>query len=161
MSYVCGGDVAPVEVPEAGVPGVDPGCCMGSAMDGPRGCSCWTPVYDADQVEPLVGLPRPTRPRMCGDCAYRPGSPERSGDESYTADAEQLEHLAATGTPFGCHDGMRRVIGWRHPSGAYVAATSTDYYQPPIRGGVPYRADGTPGELCAGWDARRRALAAH
>ena len=32
-------------------------------------------------------------------------------------------------------------------------------YDPPIVDSVPYRTDGTPEELCAGWDARRRALA--
>lgn len=30
---------------------------------------------------------------------------------------------------------------------------------PPIVNAVPYRADGTPAELCAGWSARSRALA--
>lgn len=48
---------------------------------------------------------------------------------------------------------MRRPTSWRHPSGATIPGDHADY-QPPIIDGVPYRADGRPGDLCAGWTAR-------
>jgi len=96
---------------------------------------------------------------MCEDCAYRPQSPERSGDDRYAGDADQLEAWASTGTPFHCHDGMRKRVARWHPAGRLIL-DSADTYEPPIREGVPYRADGQPGLLCAGWDARRRALVA-
>src|SRR4051794_15360348 len=69
------------------LPGVDlddprlAGCCDGAANLGPTFCTCWEPVYDTPrQAAPRTGLPTETRPLMCGDCAYRPGSPERRGD---------------------------------------------------------------------------------
>lgn len=133
-------------------------CCWGAAASGPDRCTCWTPVFDRDQAEPVPAIPE-VRDRMCGDCAYRPGSPEKVGDPEHEGDAETLEHLAASGTPFWCHDGMRRPVVLRHPSGAeipgHVAA-----YEPPRIGGIPFRADGRPGLLCAGWAARGRAIAA-
>lgn len=98
---------------------------------------------------------------MCSDCAYRPDSPERNGN-SMGCNAAQLEQLAAEGTRFWCHDGMRKPVAWRHPAGIRIATTSEadGDYQPPIVEAVPYRADGQPGLLCAGWVARNRALTA-
>lgn len=97
---------------------------------------------------------------MCADCAYRPGSPEKSGDPTVTGSADALEDFAATGARFWCHQGMRRTIALRHLSGA-EAPRGAAAYDPPIVDGIPYRADGSPGQLCAGWAARRRALTAH
>lgn len=142
-------------------------CCIGAAMGGPSDCTCWTPEYDLDQGDPdeqsirllAAGIQPVTRRIMCGDCAYRPDSPERSGDETYQGDPEFLADLAGTGDRFWCHQGMRCVVRWVHPSGA-VHAGHPGAYAPPIVNAVPYRADGSPGELCAGWDARRRALSA-
>lgn len=131
-------------------------CCYGVALDGPTGCTCWAPVYSAEQAAVVTGQPPTTRRRMCEDCAYRPGSPEKRGDPGYRGDAVELEMAAETGK-FYCHQGLRRVVKWVHPSGAEVVAPPGGY-DPPVVDGVPYRADGTPEELCAGWDARRRAL---
>lgn len=136
-------------------------CCAGAVQRGPGGCTCWTPLFDLDQSTPDPTAPVQPRHAMCSDCAYRPGSPERTGDEDVAGDAAQLEQLAADGTPFWCHDGMREPVRWCHPSGLTIPAHSSHGdYQPPQIDGVPYRADGRPGLLCAGWHARRRALTA-
>jgi hypothetical protein len=47
--------------------------------------------------------------------------------------------------------------GYVHPSGAEYRATDADY-RPPIRGRVPYRADGQPAYICGGWLLRRAVL---
>jgi len=140
---------------------------MGAAMRGLQGCTCWRPVYDLQQADPDPvalaafdnGVTPSVRPQMCGDCAYRPDSPEKAGDPQHRGDAEYLEHIAAKGEPFWCHTGMRRIVRWVHPSGAEIPGHPADY-APPICGAVPYKADGQPGDRCAGWDARRRALTA-
>jgi hypothetical protein len=131
---------------------VSRGCCWGDALDGPSGCTCWVPVHNAPQANPCP----PTRPedigvqrRMCGDCAFRKGSPERR--EAFLE--EELMDLAARGEAFYCHEDMRRPIRWEHPDGRIVDG-STDDWQPPIVAGLPYRLDGRPGLLCAGWAAR-------
>jgi hypothetical protein len=152
------------------LPGMPWQCCDGAIDKGPGGCTCWIPIYDRPQAEPpldtvvavaLGQLQPDVRDRMCADCAYRPGSPEKTGSDDVNGDAQQLEHLAATGNRFWCHDGMRTPKAWRHPAGIEIPAAPGDGdYQPPIHDGVPYRADGQPGLLCAGWDARRRALQA-
>ena len=128
-------------------------CCEGSAYRGASGCLCWEPVYDLEQAEPRTELPSGLRPSMCGDCAYRPGSPERQGDPAAVADQAGLDALVASGTPFWCHQGIRRPIEWRHPSGMVIPGSALDY-RPPIVDGVPFKANGEPGELCAGWAAR-------
>jgi hypothetical protein len=129
-------------------------CCEGSAVKGPQYCTCWTPAFSLEQAEPVTGGPG-TRGELCQDCAYKPGSPERSGDERYNGDAEFLARIAETGEPFFCHQGIRRAVKLVHPSGAEVGVLPGDY-RPPIVDGVPYKADGSPGELCAGWAARRQ-----
>lgn len=145
-------------------------CCDGARRGSAATCTCWVPEYDLSQTDPaletIVGLvlgdiAPDARDRMCGDCAYRPESPERNG-KAMACDAAQLEQLAADGTRFWCHDGMRKPIAWRHPKGMRIAAVSQadGDYQPPIVDGIPYRADGRPGLLCAGWNARHRALTA-
>lgn len=131
--------------PEAG----DGTCCFGAAVYGPGYCTCWEPVYDLDQAEPDTTATPGVMPRRCSDCAYLRKSPERA--DEYTA--EWLDRIAATGERFWCHDGLRRPTSWRHPSGVTIPGDPADY-QPPIIDGVPYRADGRPGDLCAGWMAR-------
>lgn len=48
---------------------------------------------------------------------------------------------------------MRRPVRWEHPDGRTIDG-SPDDWQPAIINGLPYRADGRPGLLCAGWAAR-------
>jgi hypothetical protein len=167
VSFLCGGTTAPTADGEWPDTGLDAPCCEDSAYDGPGSCICWQPVYDLEQ-QPIndeiarmldAGVLPVTRPLMCGDCAYRPGSPEKSGDETFAGDADFLDQLAADEKPFWCHQGIRVPVTWRHPSGMEIPGHAGGY-DPPIRKGVPYQADGQPAHLCAGWDARRRALAA-
>lgn len=151
----CGLESQPPDLPDAG----KGACCMGAAIYGPDRCTCWVAVYDVEQQPVTPGLPPPPNPlRMCGDCAYRPHSPEREGAEGYAGDEELLDDLVATGTPFFCHAGVRRVVAWRHPSGVEIPG-HPGAYDPPIENGVPYQADGTPGLLCAGWLLRRAKVA--
>jgi hypothetical protein len=150
------------DFPEVG----DGTCCAGAALYGPDRCTCWVAEYDLEQAEVdqeavqalAAGVAPNTRDRMCPDCAYRPGSPEKSGDGTCVGDAGTLEGLAMRGERFWCHQGVRKPVAWRHPSGLEIPGHDGGY-EPPIIAGVPYRADGSPAELCAGWDARRRALA--
>lgn len=131
-----------------------PGCCYGDALRGPEACTCWEPIFAVEQAPP-----RPpsspadltVRGSRCGDCAYRRDSPEKADEWS----AEHLVHLAATGTPFWCHDGMRRPVLWRHPDGREIEGSTADW-QPAMVGPVPFRADGSPGLLCAGWAVEGR-----
>ena len=151
------------EGPPDGVP-----CCMGSACNGWHACTCWEPIYlPAEQAYPLPRQVPAVMPSMCADCAYRPGSPERRGSPDAMVDSEKLDDLAISRSPFWCHDGLRYVAALRHAStGELWHAESAEdgravaHYDPPIIDGRPYRADGTIGALCAGWDARRRAWAA-
>jgi hypothetical protein len=133
-------------------------CCWGSSLGwDPSDCTCWTPVYDLDQVEPdpgtiallEAGIEPVTRTKRCHDCAFRPDSPER-------ARGEELEGLPN----FWCHQGIRRPTAYRHPDGRVRPFDDSADYQPPIVAGVPWRADGTPAERCAGHaQARRKMLA--
>ena len=109
-----------------------------------------TPEKDA------AGEPK-ERAELCADCAFRPNSPERSGDDGYeNSDAGDLDALIG-GAVFYCHDGMRRRTGRRHPDGRFEPAPPDDYDPPEDYAGVPYKADGTAADLCAGWCARTRA----
>lgn len=161
MSLICGDGP---DFPDAG----KGGCCIGSAMRGPSGCTCWKRVFDREQAEPdpqdvellRMGVEPNTRGRMCGDCAYRPDSPEKSGEEGYAGSADTLDDMAMEGRRFFCHDGMRRVVEWVHgPTGVRHPAYPGEY-APPVVDDVPFQADGTAAILCAGWAARRRALLA-
>lgn len=155
---ICLNSQLPDDIPEV----EDGVCCAGAAMFGPTGCTCWVKVHDLDQAEPCPGIPQVNPDGMCGDCAYRPGSPEKLGDPDHVGNAEQLEDLAASGTPFWCHQGMRRIVALQHPAGVdYPVSDPPRAYDPPLIGAVPFRADGSVGLLCAGWAARGRALAAH
>jgi hypothetical protein len=72
----------PADIPDAGLGG----CCDGSAMNGPRACTCWDPVYDQEQSLRLrTDLLPPTR-RACARIALTglghpsgPGMNGRSG----------------------------------------------------------------------------------
>ncbi len=133
-------------------------CCEGTGYwDGELArCTCWTPVYDEDQVSPCLPVDLAAvqaRDGLCADCAFRPGSPERTDEYA----REELYALADRGRPFWCHDGMRRPDRWVHPLGMTVSGDS-DNWTPPTLNGVPFRADGRPAMLCAGW-AKRAAAA--
>lgn len=137
---------------------LDVPCCEGYVHGGPERCYCWTPILDPPPAPPVEGL-ADTMPDRCGDCAYRPDSPERRGVETASADWSKLVELAATGTPFWCHDGLPKVVGWTHPRLPDLVVPvppDVDDYQPTIRDGIPHRADGRPGSRCAGWEAERR-----
>lgn len=127
-------------------------CCYGAAAMGADRCTCWVPVYDAEQAPPRRELETSTRAKCCHDCAYRNGSPERErGDED---DLRELALNAAScddAPPFYCHDGMRRIVSWRHPDGRELPAGPGDYVVP--EGSRAFRADGTPADRCAGWAA--------
>lgn len=159
-SFVCHDQFRlPDDIPSAGE-GV---CCWGAMLDR-RLCSCWEVVYDLEQAQPrqqvvdwlAAGIEPNTRRRMCNDCAYRPGSPERQDEPTHQGDAAELERIARE-SRFWCHQGMRRPVLYRHPSGVEWPGHPAAY-SPPIVDAVPYKADGTPGDLCAGWAARNRAL---
>jgi hypothetical protein len=131
------------------------GCCWGEVMGGLSGCTCWRPVFDVEQQSPIPPASPDdlgAMPRMCGDCAFRKGSPERSDPWM----EETLLELPTSGDPFWCHEGMVRPAAWRHPKlgPEYDVPGSSDDWQPPQVAGIPYRADGRPGLLCAGWAAR-------
>lgn len=161
ITFLCGGqashaaqsfaDAHPDEDDES-VPPEMFWCCEGSASRGLHACTCWQPVYEQEQaapVPPTSAADLAVRDRGCTDCAFHADSPERStpwGEES-------LFRLADNGTPFWCHDGMRRPLRWKHPAGPVIDGSPHDW-QPPMRGGIPYRADGRPGLLCAGWATR-------
>jgi hypothetical protein len=152
----------PVDIPAAG----NGECCPGAIMDGPRHCECWEAVYDQEQSADLQAgvLPMPAvPPRMCPDCAYRPWSPERRGDPRQAcSEPGELERLVHEGEMFYCHQGTRRVIRLVHPSGA-VYEPDGDYRPAEGRnsaaGGnrVPYKADGSPADICSGWFLLRQA----
>lgn len=147
-------------------------CCMGAAVGGLSSCTCWEPIFDLEQATPNVATLRVsiqqgaqlcvvTRPRCCGDCAYRNDSPERRDGRT-----DELLDIAGSAR-FFCHQGMRRVIGWKHPVldpaieaffvDGMLPAGAGDY-RPPIIDAVAFKADGQPADLCAGWNAHRWAL---
>lgn len=138
-------------------------CCDSYAYFGPTRCTCWEVVYDTEQAEPRTDLPTEEREQMCGDCAFRPGSPERI--ESQRAVAGPSDLLRCVIDPrqdFACHDGLRHGVAYRHPSGLTVPVRELDGvvpYHPPIIDGRAYRADGRPALRCAGLVAARKAKA--
>lgn len=137
---------APDDMPEDGVP-----CCMGLAVG--NACTCWETVYDQPQAKPKPKLPVVVRPEgLCADCACRPGAPEREDGE------HPVEELALRNKPFYCHDGMRRAIAEVHPDGRRREVGPGNYDPPVLVGGsVPFKADGSPAFICAGWDALAKA----
>lgn len=159
--FICGSPEAPAHVIRLLAQLKE--CCLGAFEEGPQACTCWEPVYDHDQATPDETAVPTTRKSMCEDCAFAPGSPERSGDERYSHSDEDLTTL----DNFWCHQGMRKPIRWRHASLGIEVPADTDAYEPPRRilvidgekVAVPYKADGSPGERCAGWAAHQRARA--
>ena len=95
--------------PADGVP-----CCWDTMHGDWDDCTCWAPIYDPPEQEPLLPGGAEVMPTMCADCAYRPGSPERMGNPDAAADGCDLDDLAIGGTRFWCHDGMRRIVAMRH-----------------------------------------------
>lgn len=136
-------------------------CCDGYAYFGPENCTCWERVYDLEQVDPQTSCAVETRDRPCSDCAFRPGSPERTDSDHAVAGATDLLRIVHDqDRAFWCHDGMRRIIALAHPNGHRVDIIARDGvtpYDPPIIDSVPYRSDGRPGLSCAGLAAARRA----
>lgn len=128
----------------------------GKLEDLPDGGRGWEPVYDLPQARPQpAGHPVGVQDRMCGDCAFRPDSPEKSGDEKYAGSSGELDEWVGNGHPFWCHQGMRRPVAFRNRESGLEIPASPDSYDPPIIDAVPYKADGTPADLCFGWTARR------
>lgn len=149
------GPLHPIDLPDIG----EGMCCDGALYRGADGCTCWEAVYDpADQV-PLVDCdrdaPDETRERMCGDCAFRADSPERTGEGRYeNSEPGDIERLVAGDTPFRCHDGARRIVALVHtPTGHRINLTSLGHYDPPKDSRRAYMADGKPLLICAGWAA--------
>ncbi|MBU6429931.1 MAG: hypothetical protein KGR26_13035 [Cyanobacteria bacterium REEB65] len=141
-------------------PDIEPGCCIGSAVGGAAYCTCWEPVYNSEQAVPDVAAldgrtidTLPAQPSPCGDCAFRPGSPERETDFEW----ETLAELAARDQAFYCHQGMRRPVKYVHPELGEMPGDPDDW-QPAQVGMVAFQADGTPALLCAGWKAQRLAV---
>lgn len=157
MTFICGGGSAAPDAALRALVGLAD-CCIGAITDGPAGCTCWEQEFDLEQAPPDTDLVPTTRDKMCDDCAYRPTSPERTGDEGYAFGDEELP---SGPVPFWCHQGIRKPLRYRHRLGIVVEATG-DHYAPPevtIDGaGVPFRADGTPAQRCAGWAAMSRGL---
>lgn len=164
--FMCGAALLPDGIPDASSD--ENPCCAGRALEGPRGCECWTEVFDLTQSPIAEGVPVPPVPlRPCepgpGDdgCAYRGTSPERTGSGGHSGDADELDRLAAAAAdPFFCHSGIRRVVALVHePTGVRWELPDFSDYRPPIAGRVPYRADGRPAMICAGWVLRAAVLA--
>lgn len=132
-------------------------CCEGNAYRGPASCTCWQAAYDLEQTAPRTEADAGVMPKMCTDCAYRPGSPERQNDPTVVASARLLDDAVTAGIPFWCHNGLRRITHYVHPIGAiYVPEIDlASAFTPPIIDGRPYKADGSPADYCAGWTARR------
>lgn len=151
---ICGAFNMPEGIPDAG----EGMCCLGALEDGPTGCTCWIEQYDLEQADPIPGE-RPLEPKMCTDCAYRANSLEHTGAEHVAGDVDLLERIVVSGDIFNCHQGMRRIQSWLHePTGTVWSDPSLEAaYAPPIIDGVPFKADGSPGNICAGWAAKRLA----
>ena len=136
-------------------------CCDASAMLGPEHCTCWERVHDQIQKPPILGMEPTTRLQMCGDCAFRPGSPERTDSDHAVCDSGDLMGIVLDPSQsFWCHNGIRSTIALQHPNGMRVDREPVDgvvAYDPPIVDGVPYQADGQPAFRCAGLAAARRA----
>lgn len=121
---------------------------MAAAMTDGDSCECWTSIYWPEPEVDVAQGPSAVRATRCGDCAYRPDSPERQAGEDlgvYTVDR-----------PFTCHQGMPVLRGWTHPElpGVCLLASSVgdrDDFGPIMHGGQAWQADGTPAEQCAGW----------
>lgn len=128
-------------------------CCLSAAEahtpeDAVRDCTCWTPIHDLEQTTGIHG-PADARPDQCHDCAYL--ATTATDPDAYPEQRERdLLFELGPDQPFICHQGMRRTIGWRHPAG-HVIDAPRGAYDPPERGSLAWKADGTPADLCAVW----------
>lgn len=154
---MCSGGGSGLPCPDPGVP-----CWEACKVDG-TDCAVWEPIYWPEPTrEParLQAGPEPKRPLACGDCAYRPGSPERQANGG--ALPETFDPLR----PFHCHDGMPALVGWTHTAVGDVCLLASSLptmqdgfligsydYRPHHVGGRGYQADGRPLVVCAGWAA--------
>jgi len=130
-------------------------CCMGSAVYGPSRCTCWAVEYDRPQ-QSATGMSGAEIDKCCNDCAYRAGSPERSGSPAYDHSVEIEGDLPRmpTGSLFFCHKGMRKAVSAVHePSGLRVVLDRGDSYDATNHDGVPILANGDFAPLCAGFAA--------
>ena len=148
--FVCGAATLPAVVGRALVSLAS--CCEDALLGGAPFCTCWEPEFDFEQTRPDPTIEPKTRVKACDDCAFRAGSPEKTGDERYThtGAVNRLPH-------FWCHQGMRKPVRWRHPAGLTVEADVDGYMPPKVHVGgiaVPFKADGTPGDRCAGHAAQ-------
>lgn len=161
--FVCSGSATPPAVVRVLAALTE--CCFGALEDGATGCTCWDPVYDLEQQQPLDNPSPGQRTEMCADCAYRPDSPERTGDDRHAcSDDGELDDIARGDNPFWCHQGLRKPVAFKHETLGIVVPADADAYEPLFRmvngKRVPIKADGTAGDRCAGWLARRHQLAA-
>lgn len=95
---------------------------------------------------------------MCHDCAYRKGSPEQTGQEGYSGTQEELDSIVTEGQKFYCHQGVRKILYYRHPTGMTVEAHPADYDWRMIEKEgrrFPIKADGSAADICGGWCKRR------
>lgn len=149
----------------SGLPCPDPDgvpCWEACAVDG-SDCAVWEAIYWPEPTKDPARLqagPEPKMPTACGDCAYRPQSPERQdngGDLPVTFDPLR---------PFHCHVGMPALVGWSHPGLGDVCLLASSLptmqdgfligsydYEPHHVGGRGFQADGRPLVVCAGWAA--------
>ncbi|TFV83138.1 hypothetical protein [Blastococcus sp. CT_GayMR16] len=123
-------------------------CCEASLHSDGEECTCWEGLLDVVPTRDVQEGPQLVRRRMCGDCAYRAGSRERTelaGDLPYYTRDQQ----------FQCHTGMPRATSYKHPAlgDAVVPDITGSDYRPYVRGARAWQADGRPAELCAGWAA--------
>lgn len=149
-----------------GIPCPDPAnpCWEACALDG-QDCAMWEAVYWPEPERDALQVgPENVAPRACGDCAYRPGSPERrenDGDLPLGFDPEK---------PFYCHTGMSALVGYTHaelgvsmlvsalPSmqdGFLIGSLDYSVVQDPDRR-RGWMADGRPLVVCGGWWAHAR-----
>lgn len=100
-------------------------CCEGAAMRDLSACTCWQPMWNLEQQLPALPVVREQlMPRDRG-CS----------DCAFRKDSPE------------------RPLAWRHPHGITIDGDPADW-QPPIVNAIPFRADGSPALLCAGWAAR-------
>lgn len=140
--------------PDLDLPDTGELCCYGVAVYGPSRCTCWEAIHDLEQQQPKLELQPAERTTMCADCAFRPDSPESNAQPNYQHSGEGEPDLGLC-RGFVCHQGMRRIVARRHPSGVEIPTKTDGCYDPPIVDGVAFRADGTPADVCAGWLAFR------
>lgn len=134
-------------------------CWDACAADG-SDCAEWEPrFWPPAEMDDLQEGPEVVRPRACGDCAYRPGSPERRANDGDLPDGFNPNR------PFYCHDGMSALRGYTHRTlGVSVLVSSLPSMQDGfLIGSLDYdvvratdrprgwKADGSPLTVCAGW----------